>query len=55
MRSDALLCLKTATVYLYTIINKSLGQSEWDRPEQAGLTGESRDPKFNSQQPHEGS
>jgi hypothetical protein len=35
MRSDALFwcCLKTATVYLFIIINKSLGQNEQDPPE----------------------
>jgi hypothetical protein len=30
-------------------------QSEWGQLEQMGLTGASRGPKFNSQQPHEGS
>ena len=45
------------------IINVSLGtrdgwvvnQSEWGQPERVGLTGASRGPKFNPQQPHEGS
>ena len=50
MRSDALFwCLKTATVYLSIIINKSLGLSKQGRLEQAEVL------KFNSQQPHEGS
>jgi hypothetical protein len=57
MRSDAPFwcCLKTATVYLGIIINKSLGQSEQGQPELAGPIGVSRGPKFNTQQPHEGS
>ena len=47
-------------MYLFIIINKSLGQSEQGlseqgRPELVGLTGASRGPRFNSQQPLEDS
>jgi hypothetical protein len=45
--------LKSATVYLFIIINKYLGHSEQGQPKRAGLTGANRGPKFNSQQPHE--
>jgi hypothetical protein len=45
--------LKTASVYLL-IINKSLVWSE-SGTEKVGPNRASRDPKFNSQQPHEGS
>jgi hypothetical protein len=40
--------LKTATMYLFIIINKSLGLSERGWPKRAGLTGGSRGPKFNT-------
>jgi hypothetical protein len=57
MRSDGLFCcsLKTATVYLFIIVNISLGLSKRGRPEGVGLTEVSRSPKFNSQQTHESS
>jgi hypothetical protein len=50
MRSDALFCLlylKTSTVYLCVIINKSLGQSKQGQLERVGLTRLSRSPKYN--------
>jgi hypothetical protein len=46
MRADTLFwCLKTDTVYLFIIINKSLGWSKEGQPERMGPTGTSRGPK----------
>ena len=49
-----LACLKTATVYLFILINKSLGQSEQGLSKRGRLEW-AEILKFNSQQPHENS